>query len=171
MREDILKNLYEKMIPIILKDCPEYEQEEMKRGYWEYINKIHDDVLDYDMPVDVMVDVCLEIEKEKWEGKDIVSKEFLFLKDEKYEQLIYLSNVGFKNAQIRLFNELNNENNPLSITHDEAIKNIELMEDYVKFVRPYHEAVAANALSEGILDYQYAFGYINDTSLRIGRMH
>lgn len=114
--------------------------------------------------------IVIESEIEKWNSKSVVERQALLVKDEYMEKLVYLSNIGLKNATIRLGNEIKNTNFPVSISKEEADKNIGLMKEYAQMVKPYNKAEAAMILSEGELDYMYAVGLTNYTSLRIGRM-
>lgn len=172
MKERIIIGLKEKMLPIILKECNEAEKLELEASYNQYLEVVYSDLNTYEGQIteDELKQIVIESEIEKWNSKSVVERQALLVKDEFMEKLVYLSNIGLKNATIRLGNEIKNTNFPVSISKEEADKNISLMKEYAQMVKPYNKAEASMILSEGKLDYMYAVGLTSYTSLRIGRM-
>ncbi len=87
----------------------------------------------------------------------------LYILDESYNELVNISGIGFKAATDRI----NKSEHPI-ISKDFADGQIDKMTNLHKNVREFNVERANQSVSEGILDYKYASGESEFTSIRVG---
>lgn len=166
MNEQLIKEIYNTLIPIITNGITE-ELEEISTAYYNYILNLYSD--NNGSNYEKLKEICINIEMKNWSNKSVILRKKLLLTDNYYDKLIYLSNIGLKNANIRLLNEINNDNKPIEITETQAKENIKLMKEYVNMVKDYNKQEALMILSEGLIDYDYALGLTDNRSFRLGK--
>ena len=169
MTEQLIKDIYTAIIPILTNDLNPEEKQEMCNAYYEHISYTYSDKMKFNTDYEKLKNICIDIEKKSWTNKSVILRKKLLFKDDYYTRLIYLSDIGLKNANIRLLNEINNDNKPIEITKEIASNNMELMTQYSEMVRDFNKQDALMILSEGLLDYNYALGISDNKSFRIGK--
>ena len=149
MNQQFIKDVFNGTYRELLNDIPEEYQQELLQRYLNYLQEYYQDIpFPNDGYQKFLED---EIESQKFISLNMptLSKLSLFLKDEGYQELKELSNLGLEKARERL-----QENK--SITYQEKDEKIAVMENAYHRVRPFNLLSAEQELSEGTLDYEYA---------------
>jgi len=157
-----IEQIYSKTISEVLKDIPDKYEEEIKKSYKNCLNEKYYNV-DFDIEnIDEILDRLVKLEVSLYKNMNYMTKLSYLIKDMAFEKIGFISNLGYENAQKRIkqniiMNEL------------EANSYIKLMNEQLHFVKEFNIMLAKNYISEGTVDFLYACGTSNDTSLRLGR--
>lgn len=154
-----LHNLvYTNLESIILADVPIELHGKLTDAYKTYLVKTYSNV-----STDA-ASMIISCEKEEWGRKTQEQKLSMLLDDPALTELKRISGIGYKAALATL-----NGEEP-GFDQEEAEGYIEQMEGLVSKVRDFNTNLARQYLSEGSIDFQYAVGKTEYTSLRIGRI-
>ncbi len=163
--DELLSEYLKITMPLFLKDVTENVDElkiAYKNGVIEYCTSILSSGDFNKLSTSQLLDIIIPYEIKNLERFTLEEKQALYLKDEKYEELMSLSYKGFNLA--RRFVEDNK-----TISEEELNRNIEKMKDLLEKVKSYNTARAEKLLSEGILDFLTATGKKEKLSLRLHR--
>lgn len=162
MKENIIKEIYKNTINTILYNIPEYLKQEFANSYFKYLVDIY---LDDDLEESDIV-IFTELEISKWKLASLDLKLSEILEDKSYDTIKSVSSNGNELAKRRLND---NSNNKPVIDLNAALNNVKLLEENLPNVREFNSQRAKQLVSEGIMDFYYASGQTNNTSLRNSR--
>lgn len=162
----LIKNIYDKISVLIIRNVNEKFHNELLKSYLDYLIECYSKYEFEENNIDLYLNAFIELEISKWEDLSEEEKLILLLKDESLEKIRELSGRGYDYAINKITNSESNGNLDIN-TANTYIKNLE---ELLPLVREHNAALAANLVSEGILDYLFASTDTNNTSLRIGRL-
>ena len=114
--------------------------------------------------VKVIVDSYVEDELRQWKNKSRQEMLSMFVNDAAFEQLTFLSEVAFNDAQKCL-------STGVHLSDEKEYKfRLEELESCVDAVKPYNIKAAKDLLSESILDINFVFNKSKVKSLRLAEM-
>ncbi len=163
MKEKFLLDIYNQTINTVLDNIPENEHPIISKAYQEYLLRVYDKVTINEENINKSEEIFLPMEVSKWNNKTPDQKRAKLVKDEYYDKLFYISDLAFKEAQIRAQDETKRSN----LTKEEVMEYLNKMEEYLTKVASYNKKVAKDYLSEASLDFMYAIGESDYKSFRI----
>lgn len=170
--EKLVLEIYNKTINEVLKGIDEKYYEELRSAYMEYLKRNY---LSFDLnknnkkPEEIAV-LFTQLENSKWINSKPGLKLSELLRDPAFENIKYISNMGYKYAREMLDMKFKAGNAPLQpvIDEEKAKESIEMLNNNYEQVREFNKMMANYFISEGSLDFQYASGITEHMSLRIG---
>lgn len=162
----LIKNIYNKISFLIIKNVNEKFHNEILKSYLDYLIECYSEYEFEENNMDLYLDAFIELEISKWEDLSEEEKLILLLKDEALEKIQKISSNGYDHA----INKITNSESDGTLDINVANTYIKNLEELLPLVREHNAALAANLVSEGILDYLFASTDTNNTSLRIGRL-
>lgn len=172
-QNELINLIYNRTINIILNGIEEQYKDEIKIAYKDYVDKKYSSYNLEGVKKEDVYKFFVDLEVSKWEDISIGNKLSELLKDEALENIRYISNIGFEYAEARINQRKPGDNNSyLPATLDETIsaQNIDILNNLLSKVRSFNQNLANSFVSEGIIDFKYASGKTENTSLRIGRI-
>lgn len=162
MKDKIIAKIFENNINIVSADVPNDLKKEFAEAYYKYLVEVYldDDLKETDIPNIIKFDLL------NWSHTDYELKLSQLLGDITYKELSEISYKGLNLAKKRMND---NENNNPTIDTTSANNYIKILEDNLSKVRFFNSERAKIIVSEGIMDFLYASGQTENTSLRIGR--
>ena len=139
------------------------EIEEILYYYKMYLEKRYNNLFKTKEEIEEKKDIILEREIKMWSHATNESKQNMLVKDEYMDKIGYLSNIAYNFAQQKAHKQ------EIELTEKQAKKYIDEMKSCLEKVRKFNLQLARNYLSESILDFEYACGKTECTSLRTGR--
>ncbi len=158
--EKIIQEIFDQIVPFVLKDIPLEYIDEVKKGFYNYLT-IKYAFKDFEENKLETIKLVIKLEQMEWERASNVYKLRLFVKDNSYEKICNLSLEAFEQAQ----KKNNNLVNVLSSL--EAETKINELTNGLSHVCFFNYDLAKELISEGILDYLYASRDTDVMSLRL----
>ena len=170
--ELLIKKVFDRMAIMIISNVDDNYRNELLDAYKDYLIECYYDYNYAEKDNEKYVNTIIELETSKWKNEKQNAKLVLLLKDDVLEEIREISNNGY-NYAINKLNSISMNNNEIlfeELDKTTADKNIALLQELLPKVREFNSGLAASLVSEGILDFEYASGNSNHTSLRIGRL-
>lgn len=173
--EKLILEIYNQTINSILIGVDAKYKDELCLAYIEYLKKIY---LNFDLKLgnkktEELVSIFVDLEKSKWQDTNADAKLSELLNDPAFENIKYISNTGYKYAKSMINKKFGAGVETLLqpvIEESKAKESIEMLNTYCEQVRDFNKTIATYYVSEGIIDFLYASGITENTSLRIGRI-
>lgn len=162
---DLIRYIYNETIVDVLNGFNEFEHEEVRNAYKTYLINNYDSIKS-SKNLEKLKAFYLKLEKARWNSKTKEDKQRLLIEDDYLNRLGYLSDVALQYAKLRL----NDEQDKIDINVEQVRKFIEEMSVCANMVKDFNKSIATIYLSEGSMDFNYAVGLTDNTSLRVGRM-
>lgn len=163
--DELVQEYLKITMPLFLNGVTE-NVDELKMAYEkdarEYCISLLSSTNSNELSITQLLDIFIPYEIKNLERLTLEEKQALYLRDEKYEELMFLSYKGFNLA--RKFVEDNK-----TISEEELNRNVEKMKELLEKVKSYNTIRAQKLLSEGILDFVTATGKKEVLSLRLHR--
>ncbi len=170
MIEKIINGIMDNSKEAFLEDVDPSIHEKMLIAYKHYLMETYASTIDPKDNPDQIIRIYSKMEIKKWKGQSLTQKLSRIIKDDNLEKLMEVSEIGYKLAQRKMgFLLSETEHNP-DISEEEAQAYIGEMKQLAEQVRPFNIYIAQEALSEGILDFQFAANLTEDKSIRTARL-
>lgn len=169
--EYLIKKVFDNVAIMIIGNVDNNYRDELLNAYKNYLIECYSEYDFDEKNIEKYINAITELEISKWKDEKQNAKLVLLLKDDILEEIRKISNIGYNYAINKLHGtSLDNGENPLEILDKTTVdENIVLLRNLLPKVREFNKGLAANLVSEGILDYEYALGNSINTSLRVGR--
>ena len=159
-----MNELIEKVTLEATKGVDEKEKVEMQSKLEKQLNYVYKDSIEsyIAMGKEDKVNEIIEEQTNLWKNKSLEQRKSELLKDEAKENIISASNTALEMAKKRIkTGEIQNDHELYN-----KLKNV--LEDTTQ-VKYFNKAKIADIISEGLVDLDFAFGFTECTSLRVGR--
>lgn len=156
----LINEVFNNLISIITSGIEEQYIEEVRKNYLKKLNNRYEDKRITEDNYNKYLNNIIEIEKNEWLQISAFQKKQLLIIDDNLNQIIYISNEGFKLARDKKTN-----NN--TISKEYAFEQIKKLEELLPNVYDFNIGVAKKYISEAILDYNYAVGDTDKRSFRL----
>ena len=161
--DEILKNIIDSVVPYVVEGTDE-EKVEMAKNIEKRLRSSYNYMIESinDKNKEKIMNFLIKNSRERYESMSLIEKKRDLLIDVELEKIIDASNKALELAEKRAKEGI--------VTKDEKLYN-ELSSVLTQKlnVKEYNKEIATRYISEGILDLNYAFGFSNVMSLRIGR--
>ncbi len=165
MIDKAIKVVYDNIIDIILNDIEQSDKEEIAKNYLEYLYSIYSKQEINDSNFDSMIKTIINIEKLKWNSRDMNSKLYYLKKDDSFDIISSISKKAYSLALKKL------QDKSFLINKQEADNDINTMIKALDNVQSFNKEEAKRLVSEGILDLKFiSDGNENIKSFRIGHL-
>ncbi len=170
---EIIEQLYMELIDDLLSDIDVKYHEEVRTAYKtkliERVNNFGKDtgleMIVAQMPIEKKISIIKNSEMSSNLGLSPNLKLSTILDDNAFSKIVNIANVGFKAAQERAFGEKH-----MLISSELSDENINNMNLLLPNVREFNKDFASEKVGEGELDYRFASGQSNNTSMRLGKV-
>ena len=163
--EKIINMVYENMLETILLDVQNKDKEEVSNNYLKYLHEIYSKKKVNENEFDNFFNIILEVEKEIWKNREYELK-MQYLKDDKSYKLINaISGKAYNLAKEKLEKDCE-----YTISKEEANIDIAKMMQELENVEEFNKDAAKHAVSEAIVDFEYASGNNKIISFRISHL-
>lgn len=169
----LVEELFNKLSSVIIENVEEVYHEELLSEYKNYLREYFSKYQDDSDKIESYIKTFTKIEMLNWSNMNQDGKLSLLLKDRALEKIREISSKGFQYAKDK-FNQMLSDDvikEECELDKQEIEQNIQLLEELLPKVREFNKGLAANLVSEGVLDYNYLLGNTNITSLRLGRLY
>ncbi|MDE6285273.1 MAG: hypothetical protein K2M17_05960 [Bacilli bacterium] len=160
--EQFINQLYTNTIEEFLKNVTT-SRDELAEAYKSYLFQTYESLEVAPEKYDATLEVLSKTLVSQWGILPENHKMQELLKDEAMQDIRELSYKGLEYARLKI-----SEKQILST--ELANQAIQQLESVVDKVKPYNQNLAKELISEGILDYMYAAGLSENTSLRLGHI-
>lgn len=161
--EKFINTIYDNIINIILEKIPNEYKEEVSKRYNDYLHEIYTDMYSSD-DCEEMIKICTNIEEKTWKKSPSEYILQTFVNDTAFNEIKKISGKAFKMAEEK------NNNGKNFVDTLEISQNIDLLGNLLNEVKDFNKVLAENLVSESILDFDYASGDTDVTSLRISHL-
>lgn len=157
--KEYIDKIYQNTIDKFLENIPAEKKEELKKLYYNYLiraysnKELNDNMAEYYQDIEVL----------GWENFSLEGKLSVVLEDKNLEELKKLSLEGMRYATSYV-------KDGTKIDVALANEKTKLMEELFNKVLDVNKVLAQNYYSEGVLDFEFATGTTNISSLRTGRI-
>lgn len=159
-----MAELIEKVTSEATKGVSQDEKEEMRSKLEKQLRYVYKDSIESYIAVRMedKVNDIIEEQTNLWKNKSLEQRKAELLRDEAKEKIISASNTALEMAKERIKKG--------KIQTDEELYNRlkNVLEDTTK-VKEFNKKKIEEDVSEGLVDLDFAFGFTECTSLRIGR--
>lgn len=146
------------------------EDDILKKQYYMYLSNKYSNLLEEfaveesDETVKTIVDSYVEDELRQWENTSRREMLSILDKDSAFEQLIFLSEIAFNDAQKCI-------STGVHLSDDKEYKlRLEELASCLDAIKPHNIEAAKDLLSESILDIDFVFKKSNVKSLRLAKI-
>lgn len=157
--EYVVNQIYQKIFNTVVEG---FDDSEKSLASIEYLNNLKNKYLELGPITEKYFERILMLEYNEWKELSLDVRKHLLLKDNALEEIMNLTGEGYRCAIERL------EDNKLMLIEN-AEKYIKRIEELYPLVKDYNKELAEYYISEGNMDFKYASGQTDCTSLRIGR--
>lgn len=170
MKEKIIEEILSNAKDTFLEGIDPEIHEKMLIAYKHYLLEEYGGIIDSKDDKEQLVRICTKLEKQKWPGQSMSQKMARIIKDENLDKIREISGIAYKKAQRKIGFLLSGDEYIPDISAEQVNEYIKQLEELLDKVKPFNIYVAQTAVSEGILDFQYAANLTEDKSLRVGRI-
>lgn len=160
MKEEVLKEVYKKVLNLLLKDIEEDFVEEIKKGYYESLFERYSDIGVEKKDIENYI----ELEVFRLEDLNANEKKHLYIKDDYFIQLGIISQQIFDLAKRKKIN------NDYSVSKEELNTLKEKMLSLLPQVRDFNKGIAEQYVSEAMVEVEYLLGNEEISSFRISHL-
>ena len=159
-----MEELIEKVTSEATKGVSQDEKTEMKSKLEKELNFVYGDSIESYVAAGMedKVNDIIEEQTNVWKNKSLEQRKSELLRDEAKENIISASNTALEMAKERIKEGKIQTNEELY----NRLKNV--LEDTTK-IKEFNKKKVEEDVSEGLVDLDFAFGFTECTSLRIGR--
>lgn len=160
MKEEVLKEVYKKVLNLLLKDIEEDFVEEIKKGYYESLFERYSDIGVEKKDIENYI----ELEVLRLEDLNANEKKNLYIKDEYF---IQLGNVSQQISDLAKRKKINSE---YSVSKEELNNLKEKMLSLLPQVRDFNKEIAEQYVSEAMVEVEYLLGNEEISSFRLSHL-
>lgn len=159
-----MNELIEKVTLEATKGVDEKEKVEMQSKLENQLNYVYKDSIEsyIAMGKEDKVNEIIAEQTNLWKNKSLEQRKSELLKDEAKENIISASNTALEMAKKRI------KEGKIQNDHELYNKLKNVLENTTQ-VKYFNKAKIADIISEGLVDLDFAFGFTECTSLRVGR--
>ena len=163
MDEGLIEEIYNNSVSIVIHGIKKEFVEDIKKGYKDYLFRIYTDINLMGKDPKTAASIFSEFEASKWKKVSPNVRLTELYPDIALKEINNLSMAGYELALKRI------ETTSSSIDEQTAKASIDKLNELLTKVKVFNYALALNMVSEGTMDYLFACGRVEETSLRIGR--
>jgi hypothetical protein len=160
--DGFIQAIYDSMIEIVMNGMDKNDRELIEKKYREILNNRYSELDINASNYDKLYNLFLRRETREWTDFSLNERKNIFIGDPALEEIISLSNQAFEYAWERL---TNSSVIPVKVCND----SIKRMNELSSQVKDFNKKLSLWYLSEGGVDFTYASGMSENTSLRLGR--